>query len=1074
MAAPSTNGAVITRLSAALYGSYLSNATYLEVKDTSAAKLAGDWLSADFAGKTDLQIATTILTNLGLSTITGLDNYVAGQLTAAGSTAAAKGASLVSMLNGYSQMTADATYGVSATSFNTKVASSLTLSQTDGALGGDFATADKVAVKAATIVLTTSTNPATGGADNVTGTSAGDRIVGTVDTTGTADSFDAGDIIDGGDGTDTLALTVVGAGAGPTTGGIVSNVETIAITNANSASTALNLSSVMGAKSLSVGSGQDGVVLTVSNLTNIVDASLAGNGGLTMTYAAKAVAGTADAQNLTLAGVTPALSSSTSNTFTADGIETMNLSASVASRVNLAGTSLKTVNVEGAASAIVITAEPTVTTMDASKATGGVTFVATSATGLTKMVGGAGDDGLTFGGSLTRNVAIDGGEGKDKLSLGNTAFAADAFANVKNVEVIALNATAAATVDVKAVTGLAEVVSSITQTAAEVAAVDAATTGTIQDLYYDTDGNGAVSAGDVALDTNADNIASGAEILAFQELAAPHATAASGGAKYVAAVALANAKTVTVDNLASGATFTLESRGQKALFATDPTAFDLLGQGAVALSVFQAANAANTNDSINLLVDNNSTYTVKNSALGASSAAKNLYVVDSVTVPNVENVNVQSTGAFGGNTLTSLAITSANKITITGDQNLTIGSGTTYATSGITVSSVDSVILDASALTGKLSATISAVELAKFSGGIKGGTAADTLTIAIGADGTVDAATTGIETIAVRVDNDKTASIDFSGFSGATTKRVTINSGSTGGDDTVTITGLSNGDTLQLQGTSGADKLAIAGSGAGSTLKLDFSQDTSAAFVAADIALTRVGNLEINTTRVDGSDSNLTVTQYATTFTNGIDSANLKTLKVTGINDSANVLTLGAVVNGAVGGAALLDTVDLSGFAGYLANGGLVLDQTAGSKGVTVSLNSATKVGTSAALATGIEAANDNDENGPFAATTAGITLGVNSSDTVVFSSSMAQDVVIGTFTGGVGATVATPIDKLNLSAMGVKMADLTFVNYDNGADDTTADSAMDSVQISITGITGKIYIIGSLAATLTEANFVF
>jgi hypothetical protein len=1055
MAAPSTNGAVITRLSAALYGSYLSNATYLEVKDTAAAKLAGDWLSADYAGKTDLQIATVILTNLGLSSIAGLDNYVAGQLTAAGTTSAAKGASLVTMLNGYSQMTADATYGVSSTSFNTKVASSLTLSQTDGALGGDFATADKVAVKAATIVLTTSTNPATGGADNVTGTSAGDRIVGTVDTTGTADSFDAGDIIDGGEGDDTLALTVVGAGAGPTVGGIVSNVETISITNANSASTALNLTNVMGAKSLSVGSGQDGVVLSVTGLTNIVDASLAGNGGLTMTYAAKAVAGTADAQKLTLAGVAPALSSSTSNTFTADGIETMNLSASVASRVNLAGTSLKTVNVEGAASAIVITAEPTVTTMDASKATGSVTFVATAATGLIKMVGGAGDDGLTFGGSLTRSVAIDGGEGKDKLSLGNTAFAADAFANVKNVEVIALNATAAATVDVKAVTGLSEVVSSVTQTAAEV-------TGTIT--------VGAVpNAGELGI-TNLAGAGTGAAILTYQETSSGNATA------YGTAAALANAKTVTVDNLASGATFTLESRSQKALYATDPTAFDLLGQGAVALSVFQAANAANTNDSIKLIVDNNSTYTVKNSALGASSAAKNLYVVDSVTVPNVENVSVNSTGAFGGNTLTSLAVTSANKITITGDQALTIGSGSTYTASGITVSSIDSVILDASAFTGKLSATISAVELAKFSGGIKGGTAADTLTIAVTADGTVDTATTGIETIAVRVGIDKTASIDFSGFSGATTKRVTTNADVAVDADTVTITGLSSGDTLQLQGTLGVDKLAIAGSGAGSTLKLDFSQDTTAPFVAADIALTRVGNLEINTTRVDGSDSNLTVAQQATTFTNGIDSANLKTLKVTGINDTANVLTLGAVANAA--GAALLDTVDLSGFAGYLAAGGLVLDQTAGSKGVTISLNSATKAGTVVALANGTQTVAGvllvADDGGSSANNVAGITLGVNSADTVVFSSSMAQDVVIGTFTGGVGATVATPLDKLNLSAMGVKMADLTFVNYDNGADVTTTNSVSDSVQISITGITGKIYIVGTISTALTEANFIF
>jgi len=1041
MAAPSTNGAVITRLSAALYGSYLSNATYLEVKDTSAAKLAGDWLSADFAGKTDLQIATTILTNLGLSTITGLDNYVAGQLTAAGSTAAAKGASLVSMLNGYSQMTADATYGVSATSFNTKVASSLTLSQTDGALGGDFATADKVAVKAATIVLTTSTNPATGGADNVTGTSAGDRIVGTVDITGTASSFGAGDIIDGGEGTDTLALTVVGStGAITSVAGIVSNVEAITIGNAASVSTALNLANVTSAKSLSVGSGTDGVVLTVSNLTNIVDASLAGNGGLTMTYAAKAVAGTADAQNLTLAGVTPALSSSTSNTFTADGIETMNLSASVASRVNLAGTSLKTVNVEGAASAIVITAEPTVTTMDASKATGNVTFVATAATGLTKMVGGAGDDGLTFGGTLTRNVAVDGGEGKDKLSLGNTAFAADAFANVKNVEVIALNATAAATVDVKAVTGLSEVVSSVTQTAAEVTGTAAA---------------GAVpNAGELGIATLA-GAATGAAILTYQETSSANSTA------YTTAAALANAKTVTVDNLASGATFTLESRGQKALFATDPTAFDLLGQGNVTLSVFQAANAANTNDSINLLVDNNSTYTVKNSALGASSAAKNLYVIDQVAVGNVEGVSIKSTGAFGGNQITTLNVLAANKITITGDQALTIGSG--VGTGGLDVSNSDSVSLDASAFTGKLSVAVNASELANFSGGIKGGTAADTLTVAasnVANVNAIDASATGIESVLIRVSADTGAEVDFSGFSGATTKRVTLNAGSTdlgAGDlaavDTVTVSGLSTGDTLQLQGTHTGELLVIQGSGAGSTLKLDFSQDTTAAFGSAGITLSRVGNLEINTTRVDGSDSNLTVAQQATTLTGGIDSASLKTLKVTGINDAANILTLGSVLN-AGAGVSLLDTVDLSGFAGSLANGGLVLDTTAGSKGVTITLNSATAVGT---------------KDTGTAAGVAGITLGVGS-DTLVLASSAAGNIVVGSFTGAVNSSVSTPVDKINLSAMGVKMGDLTFTDYN------TFGSAVgnDSVHIAITGVTGTISLVGVLAAGLTEANFVF
>jgi len=151
----STNGTIITRLAGSLYGEYLSNASYTELNTTSASTVAANMLSNDFAGKTDAQIATTVLTNLGLTTVAGLDNWVAAQLTAAGSTAAAKGAKLVSMLNDYAMMTADATYGASATSFNSKVAASLVLSQTTGNAGGSFATVGTVAANGGTFNLTT-------------------------------------------------------------------------------------------------------------------------------------------------------------------------------------------------------------------------------------------------------------------------------------------------------------------------------------------------------------------------------------------------------------------------------------------------------------------------------------------------------------------------------------------------------------------------------------------------------------------------------------------------------------------------------------------------------------------------------------------------------------------------------------------------------------------------------------------------------------------------------------------------------------------------------------------------------
>ena len=150
----STNGTVIARLAGGLYNTVMSNATYLEVAAQDPSALANTLYSRDFAKSTDLAVATTLVTNLGLSTVAGLDNWVAGQLTAAGSSAAAKGAKLVSMLNDYAMMTADATYGASATSFNAKTEASLVKSQTTGTKSGSFATSDVVAITNAALLLT--------------------------------------------------------------------------------------------------------------------------------------------------------------------------------------------------------------------------------------------------------------------------------------------------------------------------------------------------------------------------------------------------------------------------------------------------------------------------------------------------------------------------------------------------------------------------------------------------------------------------------------------------------------------------------------------------------------------------------------------------------------------------------------------------------------------------------------------------------------------------------------------------------------------------------------------------------
>eukprot|EP01036_Dinobryon_divergens_P042721 gene42721-56787_t len=104
----SSNGLVIARLVGGLGNTTLSNATYTETiaNIKSAADIntyANDLVARDFAGKTDLQIATVLLSNLGLSSVAGLNNWVAAQITAAG--AAGKGAKIASLLNDFANLT---------------------------------------------------------------------------------------------------------------------------------------------------------------------------------------------------------------------------------------------------------------------------------------------------------------------------------------------------------------------------------------------------------------------------------------------------------------------------------------------------------------------------------------------------------------------------------------------------------------------------------------------------------------------------------------------------------------------------------------------------------------------------------------------------------------------------------------------------------------------------------------------------------------------------------------------------------------------------------------------------------
>ena len=429
----STNGTIITRLAGALYNEYLSNASYTELNTTAAATVAANMLTNDFAGKTDAQLAKTILTNLGLTSIAGLDNYVAGQLTAAGSSAAAKGAKLVSMLNDYAMMTADATYGASATSFNAKTEASLVKSQTTGSKSGSFATSDVVAITNAVL-------PLTAGVDTTLVGGAGSDTY-----TATNATLTAGDSMDGGAGTDTLSLTSIlggtyGSGARST------GVENLSVT-ATIGDATVDASGLVGlTKITSVGSTQ---AVTVSGLTTIPSLELIGSSNnLTATMAAAAVIGAADSISVALNGAgTTALSTAT---VTANGVETINVassgsaSGSTSTSVTLASTAMTNLNVTGSVAARVaadlIGATALVTgTVTSDDGAHDVEILNADVADKLSVSMSAGNDTVRTGG-ISALHTIAGGDGTDTLRYsGATAVTLAATANVSGFETVTLS-----------------------------------------------------------------------------------------------------------------------------------------------------------------------------------------------------------------------------------------------------------------------------------------------------------------------------------------------------------------------------------------------------------------------------------------------------------------------------------------------------------------------------------------------------------------------------------------------------------------------------------------------------------
>jgi len=426
----STNGLQLVRIAGAAFNQRLSGSDYSEIltANKSAADLdawANSTVAGEFRNKTTTDIATTVLTNLGLSSVAGLSNWLVGQLNAGGGVAKA-GQTLLALLNDFSNMsTTDATYGASVMTFNQKVANSQAQSLVASTATGTYAAVSAVAPAAPNVTLTL-----TAGVDTTLVGGAGSDTY-----TATNATLNAGDSLDGGAGTDTLSLTSIlpgtyGAGARST------GVENLNVT-ATIGDATVDASGLVGlTKIASVGSTQ---AVTVTGLTTIPSLELIGSSNsLTATIAAAAVIGGADSISVALNGA--GTTASSAPFVTANGIETINVSSSGSasgsstSAVNISSDTLTTLNVTGAVaarlSADLIGATALVTgTVTSDDGAHDVTIIADSTDRLSVSMN-AGNDTVRVA-NVAANYTIVGGDGTDTLRY--TGATAVTFANTANI-----------------------------------------------------------------------------------------------------------------------------------------------------------------------------------------------------------------------------------------------------------------------------------------------------------------------------------------------------------------------------------------------------------------------------------------------------------------------------------------------------------------------------------------------------------------------------------------------------------------------------------------------------------------
>ncbi|MBU3740446.1 MAG: hypothetical protein FGM55_16025, partial [Rhodoferax sp.] len=198
-----SSAATVVFMQQALFGVAASNAVYsaalAEVNSAGASAYALS-LGNNFASTTDAALASSVLTNLGVTATTipaASYTVLLDALTQAfAANPTARGQVVLNVSKILATLESDATFGAAATAFNNATVSNLTYST-------NTANTSNQTVNPATQSTVGQTFTLTVGADNFTGTAGNDTFT-AADTTAT--TWTVGDAVDGGAGTDTLNI----------------------------------------------------------------------------------------------------------------------------------------------------------------------------------------------------------------------------------------------------------------------------------------------------------------------------------------------------------------------------------------------------------------------------------------------------------------------------------------------------------------------------------------------------------------------------------------------------------------------------------------------------------------------------------------------------------------------------------------------------------------------------------------------------------------------------------------------------------------------------------------------------